>query len=111
MAKKVTSKKAEIKKDYEWTRDLAGVLRQPRITEKATRLAESNVYTFDISPRATARDVKDAVMAFYGVAPMSVNIAKTPRLVERAGNGRSRTTPGVKKAYVTLKKGDRIELI
>lgn len=111
MAKKPVQKKSEIKKEYEWTRDLAGVLRQPRITEKATRLAESNVYTFDIRPRATARDVKDAVMAFYGIAPVAVNIAKTPRLKEKKGNGRTRTTHATVKAYVTLKKGDRIELI
>lgn len=111
MAKKTVQKKSGVQKEYEWTRDLAAVLTRPRITEKATRLAEGNVYTFDISPRATSRDVRDAVSAFYGVTPRAVRIAKTPRTTERTGRGRTRTKQAVVKAYVTLKKGDRIELI
>lgn len=51
----------------------------PRLTEKATQIAEKNVYTFNIAQNATKTQVKEAVKALYGVTPVSVNIVKQNR--------------------------------
>ena len=42
-------------------KDIAHVLKQPRITEKATESAERGAYVFEVSPRATKKDVAQAV--------------------------------------------------
>ena len=87
------------------------VIRQPRITEKATALAEqSNVYVFEIDDRATKRAVREEVRALYKVEPTKVRVARNPskQLFVRGKRGRR---PGVKKAYVYLKAGEKIELV
>ena len=89
------------------TRD---VLLRPHITEKAAQATARNVYTFDIAPDATKGEVRSAVNEIYRVKPIKVGIVKTKgkkvRLRTRRGFGRKNNT---KKAYVYLKKGDRIE--
>lgn len=86
------------------------VLIRPRMTEKAAHLSAAHVYTFEVSPRATKRDVAKAVQALYRVKPKKVAIVKTPgkrvSLRTRRGMG---TRSGMVKAYVFLKSGDRID--
>lgn len=86
------------------------VLLRPRITEKAAHLSAQNVYTFDVAQRATKGDVVKAIEAVYRVKPQKVNLVKNQgkkvSLRTRRGFG---TRAGVKKAYVYLKDGDRIE--
>ena len=86
----------------------ADTLQRPRITEKASLLLENNVYAFEIAPDATKKDVLNAVKAFYSVTPIRVNIVKNPakKLFSRGKVGKKSE---MKKAYVLLKKGDKIE--
>ena len=87
-----------------------GIIIQPRITEKATFQAEvNNVYVFEIRENANKKMVKSAVAALYKVKPVKVRMVKNPakRVFVRGKWGRK---PGVKKAYVTLAKGDKIEI-
>ncbi len=113
-AAKAPAAKKEKKGDAVVTagRNLSEVLRAPRLTEKAMRQSERNVYSFEIAPGATKYDVRDAVKRFYNVTPVRVNIVnKTPRQYKHANSRRTRTERGMKKAYVYLKKGDSISLI
>ena len=90
---------------------LFDVLRRPRITEKASRLAESNVYCFDVATGANKAQVSEAVKALYSVTPRKVTFAKVPSKTVGARKGRpGRTTEG-KKAFVFLKKGDTIQFV
>lgn len=84
------------------------VLIKPRITEKANSVAGSNIHTFEIPSSATKNDVMAAVKAFYKVTPLKVNLVKNPakKIIVRGKRG---VKSGVKKAYVYLKKGDKIE--
>lgn len=86
------------------------ILIKPRITEKSGNLTARSVYTFDIAVTATKRDVVRAIKAEYHVTPRRVRIVtRKPvrmRLRTRRGFG---ATAASKKAYVTVKKGDRIE--
>jgi large subunit ribosomal protein L23 len=85
------------------------ILIKPVITEKATIISDQNKYVFRVASAANKELVKQAVKAIFNVEPVAVNIinmrgkAKSLRL-------RSGHTSAWKKAIVTLKKGDKIEL-
>lgn len=86
------------------------VLIKPVITEKSTLLGESGRYVFQVAPRANKRHIKEAVEKTFNVTVVAVNIARAPGKAKRIGP-RMFTTPTVKKAVVTLKAGDKIQLV
>lgn len=86
------------------------VLVRPRITEKAARLAEDSVFTFEVTPRATKQEVAKAVKKLYDVNPVKVRIVNTPA-TQVFSRGRRGTKSGIKKALVYLKKGETIEFV
>jgi len=85
------------------------VIKRPRITEKAAIASEKGTYVFEVTETATKASVKAAVKELYKVTAVSVNIAKTPakKVLVRGKRG---TQSAIVKAYVTLKKGEKIEL-
>jgi large subunit ribosomal protein L23 len=90
--------------------DIHRVLIKPTITEKSTILQESGKYTFEIAPRANKVEVKEAVERNFNVTVLDVNISRLRGKQKRYGP-RMVKQPDVKKAVVTLKQGDRINLI
>ena len=90
--------------------DIQHVLVKPTITEKSTLLQESGKYTFQIALRANKVEVKEAVEKNFGVTVLDVNITKLRGKKNRYGP-RIKQRPDIKKAVVTLKSGDRINLI
>ncbi len=112
-AKKVApAEKSEgaVAKSAVYTKDVSSVIVRPRITEKATKVAEGNVYTFDITPNASKTQVKEAIIKLYKVTPLKVNVMKI-RARKVFVRGKRGVTAGGRKAYVFLKKGDKIELM
>lgn len=87
------------------------IIIRPRITEKAAVLSEiSNAYTFEISKEATKTTIIRAIKEIYKVTPTKVNIVKLPAkkvLVK----GKKGSTRKVLKAYVYLKKGEKIDIV
>ena len=93
-------------------RNISAVIIKPRITEKAAILSDKNVYTFEIKKGANKFEVRDAIKALYNVTPVRINIVnKQPRHSMSRARGRDVMENGLRKAYVYLKKGDRIELV
>ena len=90
--------------------NISQVLLKPTITEKSTLLQESGKYTFQVAPRANKVQVKEAVEKSFDVTVMDVNITKLHGKRKRYGP-RIAKKPDIKKAVVTLKSGDRINLI
>ena len=86
------------------------VLLRPTITEKSTLLQEDGQYTFVIAPRANKTLVKQAVERSFNVRVTSVNITRNRGKRKRYGP-RVNKQPDTKKAVVTLRPGDRIDLI
>ena len=85
-------------------------IRQPHISEKATDLADENKYTFEVLPNYNKHEIKDAVEGIYGVNVLSVNIIKIPAKKRRLGKTQGfRKT--FKKAVVTIKEGQKIEIL
>lgn len=85
------------------------VLRRPVITEKNTMLLVQNKYTFEVARVANKPQIKQAVEKAFNVRVVSVNIMYVPGKTRRVGR-RQITTPPWKKAVVTLKPGNKIEL-
>lgn len=90
-------------------RDLSHVLTHARITEKASVHQADKVYTFDVSSKATKRDIIRAVYQTYKVMPRAVRTVNIPtKTVRHARTGKTGVKGGGKKAYVYLKSGDSI---
>ena len=87
------------------------VIVRPHITEKAALKAEvARAYTFEITSQATKTRIIAAVKELYKVTPVKVNIVNLPtKLVFARGKRGSKS--GVRKAYVFLKEGDKIEFV
>ncbi|MBP9757854.1 MAG: 50S ribosomal protein L23 [Candidatus Pacebacteria bacterium] len=90
-------------------RDLSHILTHARITEKASMHQGDKVYTFDISDRATKRDIIRAVYQIYKVTPKKIRtVTIRTKSVRHAKSGKLGVKGGGKKAYVYLKSGDSI---
>lgn len=91
-------------------RDLSHILSHARITEKASmHQSDNRVYTFDISDRATKRDIIRAVYQIYKVMPKKIRtVTIRTKSVRHAKSGKLGVKGGGKKAYVYLKSGDSI---
>ena len=85
------------------------VLLRPLVTEKSTLLQEQDKYMFEVRPSANKVVVKEAVESAYDVTVVGVNIVMNRGKSKRYGPRRTRTRDK-KKAIVTLKKGDRIQV-
>lgn len=87
------------------------LLKNPRITEKATAAALGSVYIFDVAGNATKRDIIKAVVALYKVTPRKVAVVSVPtKSVRNMRTGVRGTKGGGKKAYVYLAKGETISI-
>lgn len=89
--------------------NVTGVLRQPHITEKTAKAAEENKYIFSVAVLANKVKIKRAVEDRYKVKVETVNIINMPGKERRRGKI-SGWKPGTKKAIVTLKEGQKIEV-
>ena len=92
--------------------NLYDVLKRPVVTEK-TMIAtdELNKITFELDMRANKILVKQAVEKAFDVTVMDVNIMVVPVKTTRRSQKSIRIRhPKWKKAIVTLKPGDRIQM-
>lgn len=86
------------------------IIKKPWITEKATMLSASHQYVFMVKSTATKPEVKKAIHALYKVDVTDVNILNRAGKVKRSGRGIRGKTQGYRKAVVTLKEGQKIDL-
>ncbi len=86
-----------------------GVLVRPHITEKASASSEKGAYVFQVATDANKRDIAKAVATMYKVHPVKVTIVAIPKKSITV-KGRPGFRKGGKKAYVFLKKGEKIEI-
>ena len=89
---------------------VSSVLLRPRITEKASMLAEKNTYVFEVHPKANKKEVAAAIMNAYKVTPARVHIVNLPAK-KVFSRGKKGMQSGLKKAIVYLKHGDKIEFV
>lgn len=85
------------------------VLIRPVVTEKTTELVNESKYVFDVSPNVNKIQVKESVEDVYDVTVEAVNMINMFGKHVRYGRIQGKKK-GWKKAIVTLKKGDKIEI-
>ncbi len=89
--------------------DLADLVLQPIVTEKATLLLEDNKYVFEVISKATKPEIKAAIESLFNVKVAAVNTMRPPRKKRRVGKF-SGFKPQYKRAIVTLAEGSSIVL-
>ena len=90
------------------------ILLESILTEKATQLsANLNQYVFRVHPKADRRSIREAVQETFGVTVRRVNVLIRKPKVKRDRFRRNNLSvkSGMKKAIVTLKEGDKIDLL
>jgi len=84
-------------------------IRQPIVTEKATILSEQNKTVFKVHSGANKNSIKKNIEKLFKVNVIKVNIINT-KTKKKIKQGKISTKPGYKKAIITLKKGQSIDL-
>ncbi|HEY3755102.1 MAG TPA: 50S ribosomal protein L23 [Opitutaceae bacterium] len=88
------------------------VLKTLRLTEKSNKLSsELGQYTFEVHTSANKHTVALAVERAFKVTVRRVNIQNYAGKNKRSRQGQPSVTSDFKKAIVTLKVGDKIELV
>jgi large subunit ribosomal protein L23 len=93
--------------------DARDVILSPRITEKAMARSLEAQYTFTVHPAATKTQIRHAVESIFNVNVVKVNTVNVRGKSRNFARGRVRTSghrSDFKKAVVTLKSGQKIEL-
>jgi large subunit ribosomal protein L23 len=86
------------------------VLRRPLVTEKNAALQAQNKYAFKVAGGAGKEQIKEAVEKAFNVTVTKVNVITVHGRGKRV-RGRMVISPAWKKAVVTLKPGDKIEIV
>ena len=89
--------------------NLYQVLNKPLITEKGAILQQDGKYCFIVANKATKWEIKRAVEKTFNVDVTTVNVMNTHGKQRRMGRNIFRQ-PSLKKAVVTLKEGQSIQL-
>ncbi len=104
------SKKPKIASNKKKLEIAQRVLKEPHISEKATDLNAENKYVFKVIPKANKSEIKKAIEGLYKVRVKNVNIINV-HAKKKMLRGIEGSSPGYKKAIVTLEQGEKIEII
>ncbi|MBX7514995.1 MULTISPECIES: 50S ribosomal protein L23 [Qipengyuania] len=85
------------------------VVLAPHITEKSTLASEHNAVVFKVANDATKPQIKEAIEAIFDVSVTGVNTINVKGKTKR-WRGKPYKRNDVKKAVVTLKDGDSIDV-
>ncbi len=95
-------KEVDLNKSYK-------IIRQPIVTEKATKLSEYNKVVFEVAYKSNKNEIKGAVEKLFSVKVKSVNIINIKGKVKRFKGVLGRRND-IKKAVITLEEGNTIDI-
>ena len=81
----------------------------PLVTEKSTNLSEINKVVFKVNSLANKKSIKKSIEKIFKVNVIKINIINKQRRIKMA-RGKKAKVRGYKKAIITLKKGQNIDL-
>ena len=81
----------------------------PNVTEKSTSLSEFNKIVFKVDKNANKKSIKRSIEKIFKVNVVKINTVNMKRKAKLVRNKKS-FKPGYKKAIITLKKGQSIDL-
>ncbi len=85
------------------------IIKSPVITEKGTLVSEQNQIVFTVARSATKPEIKKAVEGLFGVKVKAVNTL-IRKGKQRRFKGQLAILSDVKRAYVTLEEGQRLDV-
>lgn len=85
------------------------IIKSPVITEKSTTASASGKVVFWVELTANKKDIKEAVEKVFNVKVLGVNTERVAGKMKRMGKYQGQR-PTRKKAYLTLREGDKIEI-
>lgn len=90
--------------------NLMSLVKQAWVTERAGDLTKDGKYVFIVDGRATKPEIKKAIESIYDVRVTQVNVINSKGKTKRLGRSMGRTSRA-RKAIVTLKKGQKIDIM
>ena len=81
----------------------------PLVTEKTTNLSEQNKIVFKVPNGANKKNLKSNIEKIFKVNVTKINIINKHNRI-KVSRGKKVSVPGYKKAIITLKKGQSIDL-
>ena len=81
----------------------------PLVTEKSTNLSEQNKIVFKVPSTANKKNLKNNIEKIFKVNVTKINIINKQNRI-KLSRGRKVKVTGFKKAIITLKKGQSIDL-
>jgi large subunit ribosomal protein L23 len=85
------------------------IIKLPLITEKGMKLVDEGKYTFEVMAGANKIEVKNAIEKVFNVNVVKVNIINVRKKERRVGKYQG-FRPAVRKAIVTLQKGQTLDV-
>ena len=89
--------------------DAREIIIRPIISERSYDVMENNVYTFEVHKSANKIEIAKAVESIFNVTVVKVNTLNVKPKPKRQGRTQGKTRAW-KKAMVTLRQGDEIEI-
>ena len=87
------------------------IIKGIQITEKGTELSSQHKYLIEVDRDANKIEIKQAVETFFNVTVLAVNTQRYKGKSHTLRNRRVVNKPDWKRAIVTLKEGDKIDII
>ena len=81
----------------------------PVVTEKSTNLSEQNKVVFKVPNNSNKKNLKKNIEKIFKVNVTKINIINKKTRIKTTNKGRKKIS-GYKKAIVTIKKGQNIDL-
>ena len=93
---------------------MINIIKRPVVTEKAMSLTGQGQYVFEVDPDSNKIEIKKAIQEMFEVEIVSIRTARIKGKVKsrmtKRGMMRGKT-PLKKKAFITLKEGQTIDLV
>jgi len=89
----------------------SGIIVRVMITEKGTQLAYENKYMLEVAPKANKIEIRKAVEEQFGVHVLAVNTQNHQEKTRTLRNRRQVPGRMWKRAIVTVRPGERIEIV
>lgn len=87
------------------------VIRRPIITEKSMKLAQKNLYTFEVDKMATKDLIAKVVVKSFGVKVLGVKVTNVRgKIKTQRSTRKTYQMKGFKKAFVQVGKGEKIAI-
>lgn len=90
-------------------KDPRDIIKRPIVSERSYNLLADRKYTFEVDKRANKTEIGEAIKSIFNVGVEEVNTLNVKPKPKRQGRATGKTRQW-KKAIITLKEGDKIEI-